>query len=229
MPRLLALETSGELCSVALCDGEHFVADTRHAPRQHAQCLLPMIGELMAQAELAFTDLDGIVFGRGPGSFTGLRIAVATAQGLAFAHDLPVFPVSTLQALAWQAHQQVFARQIITLADARMGEVYWAAWDLEAGIPLARAGEQVSAPETVEVAGMADQDWLLVGSGLNYASRLPLTTLNAAQQQLAEMQPEALSMLHLALPRYAAGEGLDAAQAEAVYLRNQVVTLPSAS
>lgn len=224
MANLLALDTSGETSSVALMVDGAVLHSEQMQPRQQAQLLLPQIEQLLVQAGITLQQLDALVYGQGPGSFTGLRIAAASVQGLALALDVPVIPVSTLQAIAWTAHQQFYARYILTLLDARMDEVYWAAWqwDETSQLPLLLGEEQLAAPEAV-LPDLQDQDWLLAGSGACYARRLPPVVQGCLQQEISDIRPAALAMLHLAQPRYERGELLDAAQAQAVYLRNQVV------
>ena len=123
--KLLALDTATEACSVALnIDGEL----TEHyelLPRRHSRELLPMVEKIIAAAGLSLTQLDAVAFGCGPGAFTGLRVATAMAQGLAFGADLPVIPVSTLAALAQQAHRCYQSTHVLAAIDARMDEVYW--------------------------------------------------------------------------------------------------------
>ena len=121
--RLLALDTSTEFLSLALCvDGKSYTRDI-HAGQSHSQQILPVLRELLDEAGVTLHDLDGIVFGEGPGSFTGLRIGCGVAQGLAFGAGLPVVGISTLMALAEGAFQQAGADKIIACLDARMGEI----------------------------------------------------------------------------------------------------------
>lgn len=144
--KLLAIETSTAQASVALSYEGQIQSLEKFAQREHTQFLLPMVQTLLAEASLSVADLDGIVFGRGPGSFTGLRIACSLAKGLAFAQDLPLYPVSSLAAIAFKVFQErgsypCFAEKeksqdlaqrsipltsVLSLVDARMGELYWA-------------------------------------------------------------------------------------------------------
>ena len=121
---LLALDTSTEFCSAALLRGESLTHREAHAVQRHSELILPMIEELLASADFELSQLDGIAFGAGPGSFTGLRIACGVAQGLAFGVDIPVVPVGTLVALA----QETGADKVIACLDARMGEIYHAVY-----------------------------------------------------------------------------------------------------
>ena len=127
--RILAIETSSAACSAALSvDGEVVERDAL-APRQHAALILPMIESLLAESGCAVGELDAIAFGRGPGSFTGVRIAASIVQGIAFAADLPVIPVSTLAALAFGAMRESSVPRVIAALDARREEVYWACYE----------------------------------------------------------------------------------------------------
>ncbi|MBN8726577.1 MAG: tRNA (adenosine(37)-N6)-threonylcarbamoyltransferase complex dimerization subunit type 1 TsaB [Xanthomonadales bacterium] len=216
---LLAIETSTECCSAALLCGERLIARSELAPRRHAALLLPMCEGLLAEAGLSRRALDGIAVGRGPGAFTGVRLAVAAAQGLALALDVPVVPVSSLAALALQAPQNGAA--VLAAIDARMGEVY-AGCFTQAGHGLAAA-----APEWVGVAAALELPdggaWNVIGSGwatypAELRQRLPAAPLWAAGERF----PQATEVARLAAPRLAAGEGLDPAAALPVYLRDKV-------
>jgi tRNA threonylcarbamoyladenosine biosynthesis protein TsaB len=222
MTRILALDTSSDAGSVALWQDGEVLEDFQLLPRQQAQALLPQIKQLLAKAGVSLQQLDALAFGRGPGSFTGLRIAAASVQGLALALDRPVIPVSTLQALAWTANQQYFAKQVLTLLDARMDEVYWCAWQWQDNRPEALMEESLSAPEMVLLADRQDQDWVLAGSGAAFVERLPPLLQTCVQQTLPNIQPSAAAMVQLAHQCWLRGELLDAAAALPVYLRDKV-------
>lgn len=222
MSKLLALDTSSDACSVALWNEGELVEDFQLLPRQHAQAILPQIKQLLSQAGLTLKQLDAVAFGRGPGSFTGLRIAAATAQGLALAQDLPVLPISTLQALALAAQQQYYSRKILTLLDARMDEVYWCAWQGQEDGPVALMDEALSQPESVLPPAQDDQDWLLVGSGACYRERLSPLLQSQLQQVIPDLYPSAGALVQLAQAAWARGEALDAAEGQPIYLRDQV-------
>src|SRR5688572_20199128 len=123
--KLLALETATDACSAALWIDGAILGRYRLAPREHARLILPMCEELLAEAGIELAQLDGIGVGRGPGSFTGVRIACSAAQGLAYALDIPVSPVSTLAALAQGTMEEWDARCVLSALDARMGEIYF--------------------------------------------------------------------------------------------------------
>ena len=123
--KILAVETATEACSAALSVEGEIIERYTVSPREHSLLILPMLESLLAEAGLVLNQLDALAFGRGPGSFTGVRIAAGVIQGVAFGADLPVAPVSTLAAMA----QDIFAKSretaVFTALDARMGEVYW--------------------------------------------------------------------------------------------------------
>jgi tRNA threonylcarbamoyladenosine biosynthesis protein TsaB len=216
--RVLALDTSTDRLSLALADG-----DARHARDQvvghrHAETLFAELAALLDAAGLRVADLDAIAFGAGPGAFTGLRIASGVAQGLAAARGLPVIAVSCLEAIA---HQAGAARAVVCI-DARMGEVYHGAYARNADGTLALAAPpSVAAPERLPVP--AGRGWTGLGSGFATHGAALRARFGAALAAVdAAALPTAAAMLELALPRLAAGEGSDAAQALPVYLRERV-------
>jgi len=215
--RFIALDSSSEWCSAALCcDGEIAALETR-ADHAHGELLLPMVERLLAQAGLDLQALDGVAFGAGPGAFTGLRIACGLAQGLAFARDLPVLGVSSLEALAEAAG----AARVLSCLDARMHEVYCAAyarrddgWDVVLE-PTCLPPARLSAPP--------GDGWVGAGSGFAvYGAALAARLGTALTQMLPGLRPGAYAVARLAAPRFARGEGVDAAQALPHYLRDKV-------
>ena len=224
--KILALDTATEACSAALLIDGDVHERFKIAPRAHARLLLPMLDELLAAAALKPAGLDAIAFGRGPGSFTGVRIAASVAQGIAFAADLPVLPVSTLAALARAALHVDPARQVFVAIDARMNEVYWAAYAGDArGMPVALCDEQVTDAATVRVP--TGERWYGVGSGwAAYPEALRVhfgPTLIGCD---ADALPHAAHIAHLAALDLVAGRAVPAEKALPVYLRNQVVQRP---
>ena len=227
---LLAIETATDACSIALQAGDDLLFDHRIAPQKHAQLALPMIDALMADAGLAAGDLDGLVFGRGPGSFTGVRIAAAITQGIAFGAGLGVLGISTLQAIAQGCAREFDDEQVVAALDARMGDVYWGAYLLDNnGLMTAIAEDAICKPEQVSLAAVRDlpdasekqADWSLAGSG---ADRYPDEFLAGVSNTLlrAERWPDAKDLLLLAAPEVTAGNLQDAAAAVPVYLRDRV-------
>lgn len=221
--KLLCIETATEACSAALyLDGElHHTGQL--APRRHAELILGMCGELLDTAGLALADLDGIGFGRGPGAFTGVRIAVGVAQGMAWSADLPLIPVSSLAALAQAAYRQHLARHCVAAIDARMGEVYAGAFEVNAdGIAVALAEELVCAAADLSLPGI-NGHWLGSGSGWHsYEPELRAVCGTRLEAVLADTFPEAQDIAILAAHALQAGQVVDAVHALPVYLRDDV-------
>lgn len=210
---LLALETSTEVCSLALRRGAGPVVEQQSAGGARASAsLIPAIQALLAGAGLRVAELDAIVFGRGPGSFTGLRTACAIAQGLAFGGNVPVLPVDTLLAVAEDARARAGATRVVAVLDARMDEVYWGAYEWEPGGWHRHGDCQLGRPEAVPLPA----GWALAGNALAVCGeRLPAGVR-------IEAWPTAAALLRLAPPLLAAGEGRPAAQALPLYIRDKV-------
>jgi len=221
----LALDTSTEACSVALSHNGQILALDEVCPQQHSKRILPMVQQVLADASVSLNQLSGIVFGRGPGSFTGVRIGVSVAQGLAFGVDVPVYGVSTLAAMAQAAAQLKGSRQVIAAIDARMAEVYLAAYALdEQGLMQAISSEVAAKPGALPAAikGLTfSTDVLGVGTGWQtYGSELQaLTPTNIASDIL---YPSAQYMLPFANLAWQNGHFVAAELAEPVYVRDEV-------
>ena len=221
MTTLLALDTATEACSVALLHNGQVFSRYAVIPRLHAQSILPMISEVLAEAGIAKTDLQAIAFGRGPGAFTGLRIAVGVVQGLAFALELPVLPVSNLAAIAQRAYREQGAEQIAVAIDARMDEVYWGCYAVVDGEVRLQGMEAVLAPERAELPRTAQGEWFAAGTGWQaYAQRLAVPVYGRDEQLL----PDAQDVLTLARGMWQRGEAITAQAAQPIYLRDQVAT-----
>ena len=148
--KLLAIDTATEGCSAALLIDNKMAVRMDVQPRKHAELILPMLDELLSEAGLSVSQLDALAFGRGPGAFTGVRIATGVIQGVAFAADLPVVPVSTLRALAQRTYNEYNHTNVLTAFDARMDEVYWAAYQLDDNGLMSLVGEEaVLSPDDV--------------------------------------------------------------------------------
>jgi len=219
--KILAIDTATEQCSVALHIDEACITRGVVTPRGHADLILPMIQEVLTEAGLTLQRLDAIAFGRGPGAFTGVRIAVGVVQGLAFATDLPVIGISNLAAVAQQSTHN--ATEILVCMDARMGEVYWArfkATDDKLVTPL--SAERVSAPEHV-ISSQQQEQWrpsTAVGTGFG---AYPMLAQHFAACDLnATSLPHARDIAALAIRDFKLGMALDVMQAQPVYLRDQV-------
>ncbi|ROU07581.1 tRNA (adenosine(37)-N6)-threonylcarbamoyltransferase complex dimerization subunit type 1 TsaB [Lysobacter enzymogenes] len=231
--KLLAFETSTEACSVALwLDGE--VRERFElAPRRHAELSLPWAEQLLAEAGVKRRELDAVALGRGPGAFTGVRLAIALAQGVALALDVPAIPVSTLAVLALRARPLAAGagpQRVLSAIDARMGEVYTAAFELRDGEPLALDREAVLAPDAAQLPadgapddGTPDNGWLGVGTGFAAADGALRQRLGARFAAIdADALPHAADLARLAAAAYARGESIAPERIEPAYLRNNV-------
>jgi len=215
--KLLVLDTSTEWCSAALWLDGRVQARRVLAEQRHSSLLLPMVDELLRESDISLRQLDGIGYGAGPGSFTGLRIACAVTQGLAFGADLPVAGVSTLESIAEQAG----ADRVLTVLDARMAEVYWAAYRRNGAAWRAVSEPQLALPESVAV---PDADgWVGAGNGFSALGNVLRPRLAAQLVRIDEtLMPDAAAMAPLAARAFERGEGMDAALAAPIYLRDKV-------
>jgi tRNA threonylcarbamoyladenosine biosynthesis protein TsaB len=221
----LALDASSSACSAALLrrDAGHSECTARFelTPREHTRRLLPMVDEVLAEAQLVPGQLDAIAYGRGPGAFTGLRIAAGAAQGLAFGLDCPLLGISTLEALALQAHRRYHLRHVITALDARMGEVYAATWHCLNDTLRRQGDEAVLVPGAVTLPD-DETDWVGVGSGFTLWDQFSTELQAGMTQHLTDLEPRAEEMAWLAARDFDAGLGQAAHAVQPVYLRNQV-------
>lgn len=229
MKRMLAIETSAETCSVALNAGDEVLERFEHAPMKHAELILPSISGVLAEAGIAVQDLDAIAFGRGPGSFTSLRIGIGVVQGLAWGADRPVVPVSSLAAVAQVAageRQDLPSEsQIVVAMDARMQEVFHAAFRLGAdGLVVADGEERVGPPKDLSPTGQ----WVAAGNGFERYDALAQTARKALVCR-ADAWPRASAVLALARRWLEHNEPLPAALAQPVYIRNDIAEKPSGS
>ena len=214
---ILALETSTEYCSVALSQGGMMTSRCELAGQRHSELLIAMLDGVLQDAGCRIQDVDGIAFGTGPGSFTGVRIACGAAQGLALGADLPVVGVCTLQALAQASGHD----KVIAALDARMGELYLAAYEKRAGVWVTVCEPCMCLPQTApEVEGGG---WFGAGSGFAISGEA-LSERYAGQFSGSDGQtvPQASAIAQLAADMFAAGLGVDAAQAMPLYLRDKV-------
>lgn len=221
--KILSLESSTEACSAALL--HQGVIRERYAlePRQHTNLILPMLQFLLQEANLQTRDLNAIAFSRGPGSFTGSRISASIVQAIAFAVDIPVIPISSLQCLAQGAYRQFQAKQIVSSIDARMHEIYWASYCVnDQGIMLEYDKERLSDPR--QFPGTNLSHFTGVGSGWDqYAEVLkPQLKENQLQQYYTALYPRAYDVALLAIDAYKKGQLVSAEQAIPVYLREKV-------
>jgi tRNA threonylcarbamoyladenosine biosynthesis protein TsaB len=225
--KILALDTATEGCSVALLINGDVRGRELELGRGHAERILPMVEELLAEGGVGLTALDAIAFGRGPGGFTGLRLATSVTQGLAFGAGLPVVPVSDLMALAQRALEAGLAhesppRRVLVCNDARMREVYWACFEQVEGLARGVGEERVTAPASVAMpAGWTTS---VVAAGRGFAAYPQLRS--QLEPRLAEVHDRMLPRAHeiavLAAPMLQKGGAIPAEQAAPVYLRDEV-------
>jgi tRNA threonylcarbamoyladenosine biosynthesis protein TsaB len=216
--KVLAIDTATERCSVALrIDGQVLIRSMDTA-RGHADNVLPLLDELLSEAGITLRGLDGIAYGRGPGSFTGVRIAVGVVQGLAFGAQLLTVGISNLAAVAQQVAKP--ADRVLVCMDARMGEVYWAVFECDprSGLVVAAGPEQVGRPETVNP-GAAILNTL---AGTGFGAHPPLAAAFGQLPVQGDLLPRAQEIALLGEAELVAGHGKPAAEAQPVYLRDQV-------
>lgn len=225
---LLGIDTSNGACSAGLWLDGACLERYQVAPRGHGLLLLPMVESLLAEAGRALADVDALALGRGPGSFTGLRIAAGTVQGLAFAVDRPVLPVSSLATLAQGAVDSdgLPAERVLAAFDARMGEVYWGAYRRSQDGRVALVGNEVVA-HPAQVPAPGDGAWIGVGEGWGvYCDELMAAVGGSVEVMAEPLYPRARDLLALAAEAWVAGAAVPAEQALPVYLRDQVVAVP---
>jgi tRNA threonylcarbamoyladenosine biosynthesis protein TsaB len=221
---LLAIDTATENCSAALLAGERLIEREAEIERGHAERILGMVDEVLAEAAQSLASLDAIAFGRGPGAFTGVRLAAAVTQGLAFGAGLPVVPISDLRAVAQRVFDNVpAARTVLVCNDARMKEVYWGSFGRGAeGVALAIGNESVGPPASVELPAAGGGEFHGAGRGFraypDLAARLG-ARLSAIHSTLL---PRAREIVRIGRAEHRAGRAVPAGQALPVYLRDDV-------
>jgi tRNA threonylcarbamoyladenosine biosynthesis protein TsaB len=222
--RLLALDTSTEACSVALLLDQVMRLRFELTERSHADLVLPMVDDLLGEAGVGLAHLDGLAFGRGPGAFTGLRIATGVVQGLALGAELPVAAVSSLAAVAEQLPVAEGDR-ILVCNDARMGEVYWGVFQRDAGVIVSLTPESVSVPDRVGEG--TPQVRHAAGNAFSRFPALAIRLLARGLQLHEGIYPRADAVARLGTVELAAGRGVPAEMALPVYIRDDVAR-PSA-
>lgn len=219
--KILAIDTTQEVCSAALFIDDELLYREQQAPREHTRLILPQVESLLDEAGLKLVELDALAFGRGPGSFTGLRIASGVIQGLAMGADLPVAPVSSLAALAQGIYREKPATTHVCAAfDARIEEVYWGNYELTEGIMTALTDEAVSSPEDVYLSAAAE--WIATGSGWLAYPQMEARLGGQISEIIADRVPLARDILPIALSMSKNNQLVAAEQALPVYLRNKV-------
>jgi tRNA threonylcarbamoyladenosine biosynthesis protein TsaB len=220
--KLLALDTAGPRCSVALLlDGKLAELDMP-GERVHAESVLPMVERLLAEASLPLSRLDAIAFGRGPGAFTGLRVATSIAQGLAYGAGLPVLPVSDLAALAAAAMRLHKAERVMACLDARMHEVYWAAYERRPDGLAPLTQESLSPPADVTAPSVGD--WFGAGPGWAAYGDVLKARISPLAGLDTDLLPAAGDIAHLGEKAFQKGEAVAPELALPVYLRDKVAT-----
>ncbi|WP_456310016.1 tRNA (adenosine(37)-N6)-threonylcarbamoyltransferase complex dimerization subunit type 1 TsaB [Serratia proteamaculans] len=221
--RILAIDTATEACSVALLNDDRLLAHFELCAREHTQRILPLVQQILQEGGVALKDLDALAFGRGPGSFTGVRIGIGIAQGLALGANLPLIGVSTLKTMAQSAWRLHGASRVLAAIDARMGEVYWAEYQRdEQGHWQGEETEAVLKPDAAaaRMAALSGQ-WACVGTG--WQAWPQLAENSALALTLSDVTlPCAEDMLPLAQQALAAGMTVAPEHAEPTYLRNEV-------
>ncbi len=218
--KLLAFETSTEACSVAVHVDGRVLERFEIAPRRHAELALPWAEQLLAEAGIGRRQLDAVAVGRGPGAFTGVRLAIGLAQGIALGLDLPVIAVSTLQVLARRAPAE--ASRVLASIDARMGEVYAGAFVRAGGEWVAAAPERLEAPQALALPDDGPP-WFGVGTGWAAAEALLQARFAARLAGVdAGALPHAADLAALAVLAFARGEAVAPERVEPAYLRNNV-------
>ncbi|GAB2878257.1 tRNA (adenosine(37)-N6)-threonylcarbamoyltransferase complex dimerization subunit type 1 TsaB [Pseudoduganella ginsengisoli] len=208
------------MASCALLRGDAVISRSSSGVRTHSAAVLPMIQELLAEAGIALADVDAVAYGSGPGSFTGVRTACGVAQGLGFGAEVPLVPVVTLDAMALACRQQFGSTDILAVLDARMGEVYWAQYRYAgdaAGAPDVVQAPVLSAPEAVAPQGQVTA----CGNGFPaYADAFAGKAFAAGAH--GDVMPHAVQIAQLGRIAFKAGQGVTAAEAQPLYLRNKI-------
>lgn len=219
--KILALDTATEACSAALyIDGE-ITAEYKLAPREHTQLILPMIDRLLSDSGVAINQLDALSFACGPGAFTGVRIAAGIIQGLSYASDIPVVPISTLAAIAAGVYFEQGHKDVLTAIDARMGEVYWGAYHIDNGHPQLIDSEIVRTIEKLPI--FASRNWVGAGTGWSeYRDQLQAKYTVKDECIYQTALPTSETIVKLAVQGFNNGKQVSAHSAQPVYLRDNV-------
>lgn len=226
--KILALDTSTENCSVALMIDDRIIARSEVAPRDHTKKILPMVDEVLTEAGITLQDLDALAYGRGPGSFTGVRIGIGIAQGLAFGADLPMIGISTLAAMAQASYRVHQAEQVVAAIDARMSEIYWGQYQRQAdgqwqAVAIADGQPECVIPPQELASNLASQagSWIQAGTGWDAYSEA-LDSLPLTLEKGSVLYPEAQDIVVLAQFELQQGNTVEAEQASPTYLRDKV-------
>lgn len=221
--KILAIDTSTENCSVALLVNDQVISRSEVAPRDHTKKVLPMVDEVLKEAGLTLQELDALAFGRGPGSFTGVRIGIGIAQGLAFGAELPMIGVSTLAAMAQASHRLHGSTDVAVAIDARMSEVYWARYSRQENGEWAGVDEECVIPPArlVEEAQADDKTWTTTGTGWG-AYQEELANLPFSVTSSDVLYPDSQDIVILAKQELEKGNTVPVEESSPVYLRDNV-------
>lgn len=218
--RCLAIDTASDLPNVAACDGEARSSRSMAGDDGRTERIFGVVDEVLAELELELGDLDCVAVGRGPGSFTGLRVGMAAAQALAFGAGLPVCPVSSLAALAFGAARQSDSEYVVAALDARMGEVYAGAYRIDGNVITETDADIVAAPAALSLSGT--HRFLAAGPGWGTCPELGERFAHRLLGVDAKARPQALDILVLAEAAFGRGESMAPTDALPVYLRDRV-------
>ncbi len=225
MNNILTIDTSSSQCSIALQSGSKFVQRVSDSQRQSAQRILPMISALLSEAEIDLSQLNLIAVVTGPGSFTGIRIGVAVAQGLGMSQSIPVMPLSSLALLAMAVVDGTSSSHVLVCEEAREGEVYFAAYrqSEELGVELL-SREQVAVPESLDLLpeSLAVEQWNLVGNGWSKRIEILERLRCSVSSEVSGCRISNRLVSLLANKRSIAGEAIDAEQLQPNYVKLQL-------
>ncbi|NEP61064.1 MAG: tRNA (adenosine(37)-N6)-threonylcarbamoyltransferase complex dimerization subunit type 1 TsaB [Symploca sp. SIO2G7] len=222
---LLAIDTATDTCSVALKCGEALLSCKRYEPRAHGRLVLPWIGELLSEAGIIYSQLDALAIDRGPGGFTSLRIGLSIAQGIALAHDLPLLPVSSLAALAYNGQPDGFSGRLLTAFDARLGELYAASFEVDRTHIRLIGREQLCRPADIGQIVSQPPD-AAAGNAFNvYAGALADWSASFKNRINSQAIPDANAVVQLA----SESDATDAVNLQPVYLRDEVTNIRKTS
>lgn len=227
-PIILAIETATEACSAAVAIGENITTRFTIAPREHTKLILTMMDEVLEEAKIKLAQVDAIAFSRGPGAFTGVRIATGVAHGVSLSIDKPLLPTSTLAAIAQQMHEEQGATNCLAAIDARMGEIYWGKYSLVNGVMVLQGEEAVSKPEVLQMACVSSlenekvESIVAAGSGWDeYAPQLHIEAFSHIKK-IDNILPSAKYIARLAIEDWRQGKAVPVEQAQPIYLRDKV-------
>ena len=228
---LLAVDTSTVRSVVGIIVGKRRLENVAIAGRSHSRDILPTISSLVERSGIKLSDLDGIVFGKGPGSFTGLRITVGIVQGLGYGLSIPVVPVSSLAALAMGEYRRGGATNIVVALSAREEEIYFGCYEIEDDLPVLRDKEMVvdasKAPRPNHASADNTGSWAGVGDGFLFKEKIESSIGLTMDHINLEAYPQPGDLLDIGMARMSAGESIDAMDARPEYLREQVANVPA--